>query len=1457
MPLLGKGSSTPPPSSTPIGDIAKPEQGSHGGSKKTKHGLGSKFKSSKAGRTIAKLVKHKHKSSPSAQVAALKQDIKQERQDDTRSLAERTPPNPLPEQTQPSVKPPVPQDRVEEKPGLESQHSVPASIPESDTSDATATTTGATRASSVSDNSDVSELAELEFPDDVDNLDPDAFVEEHISPQVKKASRNAAEQLVGWFAEQVINKHLPVDSELSTEHKHNLDELQGQLAANKKSRERLQSQTKELEKAVRISQGKIKGLQDKLEKLLSDIATKEAKLRTVPHASSDGLRRELAKFRGKKEAKSAQLTEMVNKQSTTEALVQEKKQQIAELAQQASSLFEFQEIERDALAQARKRQKVFNEQIVTLALNLRRIHQGKAALGTIRVPDLKIPVGEGFLDLQKVRFRPADIATRFDDDGQPLVDITLKDIRAYMDLPIEDSVSTDLDVSIDNIKLTLGGPVAKAMQDYLNDSSAKFGINMGRLISESVKLANGKYTEAPVHVGAEIGKVVVNTNGTNVETIARAVAKARRTPSSGLHKLIANLRLPVSATVHELDIHTGHNVELGDPDLNSGNAMKVNARVRELNVDLIPDIEEKMQDDQRHARLAVHAGHAHVNVNSPVGLAIGAVQQLLPEDPLLKLPEPLSDLTDPTLLDRLPKTLSSDIAVDLDNLDVVLDRNVNKRTTLASSKKPVWCVEGDASSEIKADKVVASTVGSVNGAGTLHNLHVRAQAVGDQKTTAVTIAPNVAGETSGQLALNCEPELMTSLAELTEQNKLAKVLVDGQANIAVKGLVDVQLDQTNNAVQVSVDGVAGDVQKAAVAVGDLRVHLPKSVTAKADGLALETSPVQEYRGSKIKRSEVGINALSLDGEGDLFIEQQIGDNNSVGRMFKVPVQGQTTLRNFGLETIQSMSSDGKETRRRMVLHPGQLVMQDLATQGAKVDQVRLQVDDELNGVMKIRGARMSFNELLLENDSVPQLPAPIRWLLKNKTITLDSAIPVRAGTIDLRQASASRLRAVPDQQKASLFDRLTCRIVNVALRFALASTDGRIVHIDQLSNRPVLRSPLFRQMPIPLPERVGQAIAVNGLGTIDLAATQFQATGLYCLPRSRQQELDRMLEQVLIDEQSVPRLDLLITDAERSIGRAATAQEAFYLLNGLPIERLVAMAKTDESMRSVLRRLVVLSLKDERSRSVALEIFNRGLSLQIEPDQEQLQLLLNTFDGKDPHSTDLALLLCKLSRIGLARPLLDEIISQRPNDRRALIQLARIEWGLGQSEQALGHIRNAALSAHGEEFEQITTLLDSWLQGEDDRNSDKALSVRLLQASLLVRDEVFDGHSDQLLKGLKGLEELAQLEDQGPMAEAAVTQLKSRCRQAWQIHEELELEPWEAWQEKVNGALDGLKKGKKLELDQNERYLIGLGLSYGYRGITPHLDYARQMFLSMAPITAEAKVHLQLLNELLLKDETP
>lgn len=1325
---------------------------------------------------------------------------------------------------------------------------------DSDVEDTTFTTFDSDEASEAAD---VSQVSDNENPEDVADFDVNALFQGYRLPEVGDVKRNPAERMVGWFAEKLLKKHLPVDTAILDERRRNLTELQVQLKANRQTRESLEKEGKNLDQRFKKDQNMIEKLQRSLNELAKRIDTLEKKLDSKPESHQTMTSLTLLRKQELKEKE--QLNPLLKTQQETQVHLDAANNQLSALERNEASLIHQTQEAETALKEAEARQVGFNRQIVSFVLNLRRIYQGKAALSSVSLPHLKIPMGDEHLDLHNVSFRPVSIETRTDERGRPLVDVTLKDIQAAMDVPVEAGVLTDVDASIDGIKLTLGGPVAKAFVKYLHGPKTAVGINMGNLVSEILTAIRDEKPHPPAQVKAEVGNVALHSNRTNAEKIAKFVAKGRRTPGSGLDQLLAGLRVPVSVNVKELNVCTGNDIDKDDPALEHGEAMKLNARLQDLEVNLSPDVNTKLKSGQRQARLAVCAGHAHVDLDSPVGLALGAMEHLQPSDPLGSQLQP-SALSDSRRgLDAPPSALSQTASVDLSDINAVFDRNVKKRTTAASPYKPVWTVEGTGTTNVQIEKVTVSSAGDAKGTGVIHKLHVHAGAENGQDKIHVSVAANDEnGQSTGQIGLSAESGWIRSLAKLAGSDGLQQWVVEGAGDLALNGNVAVAIDPDSKAQEVTVDGVQLDIREAIhIRKGDVGVSLPRSIHGEIKDLTVKSSPIQEYQGSKIKRTEFGIGELSVQGQGDVIIHTKAQDDGASAQSKIIPVKGhQNTLSDVRLEKIQMLSADGKEGRQRLIVHPGKLIMEDVSIKGVDVTKVRMNLRDDLDGIIWLDDANISMNKLLFEGENPPKLKARWRRLLKNKRLTLDGTLGMKKGCINPRDISASKVKLMPIEGHASRFNRFTCAVVNRLLNSALNMASSEVVQFDHSDQRLVFNLPLLRKLPIPIPQSVMDLVVVNEKGHVNLGATQFRASGIYCLPASRQKHLDDMLKQVLVHEQSVHPLDALITEIETSIQHPETVQEALYLLNGLPIERLTVLAKENESIRAALHRIVDLAMTPPHSYSIALEIFNHGLSLGLEPSPDQLKHLLEAIQPDNDNACDLAQLLCNLSRTGQARPMLEKIVEHNPSNLRAQTMLADMEWSLGQHEQAVGRISQVAhMTKDPEAISPLVELLGSWTKGSVNPNSEQVLKARLLSASLLLRSEIVGGRGDMFLRGIQTLEALAQLEDQPAIAEAAIAKLKQRCGDSARIAQKLDLEPWTVWRKKVNEVVETLKQGKRPRLRKQDHYPIALSLMYGHKGIDQNLLYARQLFQLMEPMPKHAAVQLAILESMLIRGD--
>ena len=891
-----------------------------------------------------------------------------------------------------------------------------------------------------------------------------------------------------------------------------------------------------------------------------------------------------------------------------------------------------------------------------------------------------------------------------------------------------------------------------------------------------VRSIKGSQAEAPVHLSGEIGHLKVVTHDTNAETIVRGVTKAKRNPASALHKMIANLRLPVSVTVKQADITTHGEVNL-------------NAKVDDLAFNLNPDVSEDKQENKRSARLGITAGKLSVDVEKPVGVVANTVRQLLPPDPLESLPEPLGLLTDASVLDRLPDTVCTHGTLNVSNLDVVMERDVHQRTTKASPDTPVWFVEGKAHSHIQAGKVDVSSKGSLGVSANLNNVSLDALTSADKDEVTIVVNPSSEGDVSATVDLKCHPDLMKTLGEAARNNKMHQILLDGQGTAKLKGKTSVSFNKKTAAVDVQVEGFETSTDKTTLIKSpDVHIRLPQSIHGQAGGFHVVASPPVEYRGVREKRTEVTLDRLDIDGDGDVVIDSDFSEDGSPVHHFVIPVRGQGHIRGTRLENIRLQSANKLTHRSRTVLHPGTIEVASIKSNDIRVEQLKLNLDHELNGDLTLTGANVRFNDLLntktiytrdqdtgeekVELIDPPPLPKALRWLLKNKTLTMNGAVPVKGGCVDVRDIKANRLRVSPEE--GSLGNKLMCGVMNTAIRGALFLMGGRVLHLDQRGNEAVLRSPLFKGVPIPLPQAASQHLVLNEAGAFNLAAMQNLATGLYCLPRHRQRVLDNLLKDSLSGTEQVPRLDRLLTEVQSGMRNPEKLQEALYLINGLPVEHLIEKAKQDVGVKSALERAASLAMMHQRGRVVAVDIFNQGLELGIKPDNEQLQTLINDIQYDAPEATDFAELLFRLSRAGLAVPLLKDIVKDGNGSYRTFrtfLQLSRIEWGWGLYKEALEHIRDAALQVDKENVHEVTGLLQSWVSSAEDPQSQEILQARLLLGTITLRSEVKGGNEQSFVAAVRELEELAIHEDEHGIAQQARNVLKDRCSYGYKVSE--------------------------------------------------------------------------------------
>ena len=1242
---------------------------------------------------------------------------------------------------------------------------------------------------------------------------PDEF-QKQASPQPQPDRRNFVEKGIGWSAKRILDNHSPVGKKEIDQHNATIEESTKDLRAGNKAVKELQKTCKTLQKNIEKNDKK----QSKL----------KLRCRDVRIATSGA---EVKQLKKERQALVSQLKEA--------------EKRINESTTQTRSLGTKIDTEKKALAQRKQQKEAFNKQIVTLALNLRRIYQNKGSYEKITVPQFNIPVGNDFIDLKEATFQLVNINTRQGSDGQPLVEITLGDISTQLTAPIDGSDPVDLDVDIDKIKLTLGGPIAIAFHNYLTGKPATVGANLAKMVGTVKKVIQGKMAEAPVHFGVEIGKVSVNADSMNADMIARITAMGIRTPSELPHKMIFSSHLRPSIKVDEVTLKTGRKVEEGSEALVNGDAVKVSVNLKGLDIGLLTNAPEKTEADSRPDQLVVKAEYVGAEVSSPIGLANSTARKLLPSDPLQALAEPLARPDEPGVLERVPGSFCTHVGLRVDDLKVTLGEDVGKRTTMVSPDSPGGIVEGDAVFSVFANAVKIDTKGDIAIDASLKQVELESGVHEHGEKLTLSMAPK-GEENAAEIRVDCNPDLVKSLGKALGSDALEKLLVTGDGKIVVKDNVKVTLDPHNKTVSTHVDKVVTNAPVILLQGADMQVRLPESIEGTARDINT-TSTLEKNDVSQ--RSEVRAGFIVIKGAGNILLEHGASGRNDIDKTTTIPVRGKSKLKNLRIENIQSMSSEGKVTRQRTVIHPGSVALHGVEIKAMKVEKAELTLNDELNGAIDVKGVNFRLNDLLSpkeegQSSALPHsLPRSLRWLLKDKKFMFNGRIPVSGGQIDIRKMATSSLRVKPDSPRASTKNRLTCWLLNTAFKTGLRVMRGKITRFDKKPNRLVLRIPFLRDIPIPLPYAVTEHISAGG--RVNLAAAQYRATGLYCLPRSRQQQLDKTLKQALDfdTDSSANNLNALLDEVSNTIKDPSTEQEAFYLLNGLPIEQLTAMAIDNNNICEALKRTVDLSFDHPNSRSVAIEIFNRG---GREPNKEQLYVLLSS---NDRDAADIALLLHKIDPTNAeSLTLLKNIVKKEAGNVPALLKLAAIEWANEQYSEAMNHVRDAAIAANSGEQQEVMTLLTSWGEGEDGLLP--VMEARLLAASLAVRREVVEGDGESLLQGIKALESLALIEDESGIGEGARKLLESRCQQAWQVWEELELEDWKAWSGKVALAIKNLQEGKSVELNADEHYLAALGLMYGYKGIDVNLPQARLMFQSLNPVSKRDRVHLDLLDKL-------
>ncbi|WP_281645384.1 hypothetical protein [Parendozoicomonas sp. Alg238-R29] len=815
---------------------------------------------------------------------------------------------------------------------------------------------------------DVSSDADID-----DILFHSGFDHKSSSPRTLKAKRNLAEKTIGWVAEKALKKYLPVDSQEIKQYQEQLEKLEEQIKNAAKNRKQCSTvekthveQKKKLEKELREARKSKEGLQ-------GDIKKNTRKL--DQERENSAAKKNVAKYERKLEDFDVRVTGANQKISRLEqevvslnAAIELDQRTIQEKTDLENQLVVRKKAVESHLEVARDRQKIFNRQLVSLILSLRRIHQKKTSLPPLEMPKLKIPVGDDHLELSNVTFNPSDIVTRMQ-DGHPFVDITLTDVEADILAPIEGGVKVDVRTRINPITLTIGGPIGAAFHEYLDCSKAKLAPAMGKLAKVIVKaVTSGGQSDAPVHLSADIGTVTVLTEGINTDTIVRGVSVVERTPDSTLQIVLTQLRLPVHVHVHQLEVKTS-----GEVDLNVG--------AHDLELDLDPAVSGQMGGHSRIASLGVKVGELHVDAGGPVALAAKTVSKLLPPDPLQVLS---GKALSPSVLEKLPADACTEISGFASGLEVNLTRNVNKRHTKLNQAKEVWVVEGDEVTSIKAKQVRLNTAGNLQIDGTVHKVHLKTEKQGSEHDVIDFSLGEEGDEKTGFVTVTCKPALVKTLAKAFEKEPqegetkendgpLQHFLIDGNAVVRLDGKADVKHDNISGTTHSDIDELtvrtAPSERPVQIQTEDMRLMLPSSVKGQVQGTHID-SKVVVYPGVEKKKTKVQLDRVDLTGDGEITIDTGLDTGRKPRHHFAYPIHGKGHMTGFKVETVGHVKTDQGRKTQMTVFTPEDfdLEVEEVRSGQMSVGKVGLHLDQDLSGEVALEGVSIGFNNLV--NDRV-------------------------------------------------------------------------------------------------------------------------------------------------------------------------------------------------------------------------------------------------------------------------------------------------------------------------------------------------------------------------------------------------------------------------------------------------------------------------------------------------------
>ncbi len=1315
------------------------------------------------------------------------------------------------------------------------------------------------------------------------NQDLDSYIDQIVARNARSRHPNKLERLMGWIARKKLSEFIASG---------------GEDSPLKEKKEELRTQNRALEvrqKNERDKKKRWKELSNKLEKKIIACNTKIQKLdekiargqepevrgfnRLIPASRREDPEEKLRKREGKRQALYNQLQQNTKRIDTLRQGLEQVEDKLIFLDSEKQRLIEqSRDLDRQ-LAEVKKTRDEIAKQLVTMLFNLRRVHHKKEALSPLDIP--KLSFGDPPTVLTGVKVWPKAIKTRRDENGQYYVDITLGDLRAQINTPIDGVEPLDLGLEANTMTVTIGGEVAKSLTSYLDSKNETTGLlanmrGLAKQMYKTVEALKGRGNVAPVKLKVDFDDVKVTAGSTKASVVSRAVAMARRNPRSSLHQVMAGLPVQVEGHVNHLRLTSAGEVaaELDCDDVEI--VLKPDSSGPALGAGAAPE-------RTRFAAVEASAAQAKVRLAGPLKLVGCLGQQLKVYDPLSQLGVDVS----PGTLENLPDSVSRQLDLKACNLKISLGREVHNRTTLASPDKPVWFVEGASHSHVEAETLEVKNTGDLGIDGQLHKVGLDVRSNGKKSDVVFQVGED--GRSAGHADITCAPGVIPSLGRTANVRRLNELQARGQLHLDLSGRNMLAYDSDSETVTFTGSELqANAATPVFIKAGGARVSLPHSLNGQAKGARVSTSKSKLVSGFEEQRTEAHLDLLNTDGDGEITVETDLRNDEdgqeTAGRVFKIPLRGHLEVHDLGPTAVKHTHSSKRRSREVVMLHPRRVAAREIGSGNIHITEVAVALDEELTGTAQLRDVEVQFNDLLnplkigKTEGGAParRISRLLNFILRNKTLVMDGRVAVTCGCFTLSDLAAANVRVITDKKiarekltaelsdlqdeigtdqptqsqlnrvrelegklqmltPASLTDRCVATVVNLGVRVVTGLLGGKIIRISSRDNAPVIRSRLAGELPIPVPRKLQEVISLGPDGVVNIPAAQCLKSGVFCFPKSVEKKLYSLVKSVMSG--SVADLNHYKVNVQKCLEDPTRIPEALYLLQMFPLEAVIAQiqGQAGPSLVSGLKQIADLAASRRETVQVALAIHNNLSALGVPTDEPVLQKLENCIVEHAMDATELAELLYCQGYEERAIEHLGETIKKYPKNSRALKNLADMLWKQGDCEQALHYYLKAAMAGNS----SIIETLEKHAEGPPANSA-----ARLHLGALRLRKEAFEHDAGAFFKGVMDLEMLVT---DTQYANAAKTILLKRCERAWLVSQDLEVEEWQLWHKSVNETVAALRKGQRPSLNDDTYYKMAMSLMYSCNGIDQDLDAAELVFENMNHHPPKVAAHRQIL----------